>query len=73
MSAAVKGPSVISDQTLLSVSQLYTHIFTHSQGKIGAYLSLLFISLPAGITRKTPRTPLSDLQGTNALNEKATR
>lgn len=24
-----------------------------------------------GITRKNPRTPLSDLQGTNALNEKA--
>ena len=34
-------------------------------------ISVFLSSVHKGITRKNPRTPLSDLQGTNALNEKA--
>lgn len=35
------------------------------------HINVNHLSSRPGITRKNPRTPLSDLQGTNALNEKA--
>ena len=49
----------------VSASNLITSLLLSSP-----LLSSPLLSSP-GITRKNPRTPLSDLQGTNALNEKA--